>query len=49
MALGVTTVDVIMKKIKSRNTKSVIDDILKLAFALFLFFKAINLFYRFVK
>ena len=49
MALGVTTVDVIIKKIKSRNTKSVIEDILKLALALFLFFNAIKLFYRFIK
>lgn len=34
-ALGATNVDVIMKKINSRNTMSVIDDMLKLASILF--------------
>ena len=40
-AFGLTRVDVSIKKIKSKNTMSVIEDILKSALTLFLFLNAI--------
>jgi hypothetical protein len=40
MALGATNVDVIIKKINSKNTKSDMDAMLKFGLALFLFFNA---------
>ena len=42
IALGVTTVEVIMKKINNKNTKSVIDDMLNVGLTLFRFFKAMG-------
>ena len=39
MALGVTIVEVIMKNISNKNTRSVIDDMLKVGDILFLRFK----------
>ena len=44
MALGATNVDVNMKKINNRKTKSDIDDELKSIFLLFLDFIAITVF-----
>lgn len=45
IALGVTTVEVIIKKMSNKNTKSVIDDMLNVGLTLFRFLIAMRFYF----